>query len=217
MKSKNFARALFYLGLNAIVSACVAWGVLTLWWRSHVPPAPPTPVVAVIPLTPTPTPPVFVYTVHSGDTLSAIAQRFRVPETEIEQLNGLKEGQKLAVGQALLIPGTPTPQKIPGGALEISGVLGAGILEDEHVLIVYHGAEDIDLEGWQIDDGEGHRFVFPALRLSRNGAVQVWTKGGLPNTVVDLYWGLKKAIWQSGKTVRLRSPDGKVVATYKVP
>lgn len=217
MKSKSFTRLLLYLLLNAVVSACVAWGVLTLWWHSHVPPAPPTPAVAAPQIAPTPTPPVFVYTVHSGDTLSAIAQRFGVSEDEIERLNGLTAGQKLAVGQALLIPGTPTPQKVPGGALEIGGVLGAGVLEDEHVLIVYHGAEDIDLQGWRLDDGEGHEFIFPALRLSRNGAVQVWTKGGLPNTVVDLYWGLPKAVWYSGKTVTLRSPDGKVVATYKVP
>jgi len=220
----NRTRALFYLGLNVLISACTAWLVLTLWGRSHLPPPPPTPKVAVVtvnPLTtPTPTPPRFAYTVREGDTLAAIAQRFGVSVDDLCALNHITADTPLAVGQSLLIPGeapTPTPVVLAQGAITIDGVLGAGVLEDERVLITYHGKGSLNLQGWQLDDGEGHVYTFPVLSLEQNGAVQVWTKGGLPDTVVDLYWGLDQAVWRSGKVVSLRDPQGQVVAQYAVP
>ncbi|NPA92595.1 MAG: LysM peptidoglycan-binding domain-containing protein [Chloroflexi bacterium] len=220
----NRTRALFYLGLNVLVSACTAWLVLTLWGRSHLPPPPPTPEVAVATVQPlataSPTPPRFAYTVRSGDTLGSIAQKFGVSIEALCELNHLKPDTTLAVGQALLIPGvapTPTPVALSQGDLTIDGVLGAGVLEDERVLISYHGQGSLNLQGWKLDDGEGHVYTFPVLSLEQNGAVQVWTKGGLPDTVVDLYWGLDKAVWRSGKIVSLRNPQGQVVAQYVVP
>ena len=219
----HWKRALFYLGLNVLVSACTAWGVLTLWGRTHLPPPPPTPLVAandVVPLdAPTPTMPAFVYTVREGDNLGAIAAHFGVSVEALQALNHLEPDAPLAVGQALLIPGkppTPTAVALSQGDLSIGGVLGAGLLEDEHVIIVYHGKGSLSLEGWQLDDGGKHVYTFPALSLEPDGAVQVWTKGGL-DTVVDLYWGLDTAVWQPGKTVYLRNPQGQIIAQYPIP
>ncbi len=219
----NWKRALFYLGLNVIVSACTAWAVLTLWGRSHLPPPPPTPAVAVAsaqPLTAaTATPQVFVYTVRQGDTLGDIVQHFGVPVAEIQALNHLEADTPLAVGQALLIPGkpaTPTTVALNQGDLAIGGVLGAGVLEDERVLITYHGQGSLNLEGWQLESPNGKTYVFPALSLEPGGAVQIWTKSGT-DTVVDLYWGLNAAVWQPGITVSLRNPQGEVVAQYQIP
>lgn len=49
---------------------------------------------------------VTVYKVQSGDTLEALAKRFKLTTTQIRWSNRLKN-QNLAVGQDLLIPGTP--------------------------------------------------------------------------------------------------------------
>jgi membrane-bound lytic murein transglycosylase D len=46
-----------------------------------------------------------VYTVASGDTLDAIARRFRVSQQEIADLNGLRSRNRIQVGQTLHIPG----------------------------------------------------------------------------------------------------------------
>jgi hypothetical protein len=46
--------------------------------------------------------------------------------------------------------------------------------------------------------------------------VDVHTQGG-QNTVVDLYWGLVAAVWESGEQAILRDAQGVVRATYRVP
>jgi LysM repeat protein len=52
----------------------------------------------------------FIYTVVAGDTLAVIASRFNTTPEGIVQLNGLKDPNKLALGQQLKIPG-----KAPSG------------------------------------------------------------------------------------------------------
>ena len=47
----------------------------------------------------------FIYTVVAGDTLAVIASRFNTTPEGIVQLNGLKDPNKLALGQQLKIPG----------------------------------------------------------------------------------------------------------------
>lgn len=44
------------------------------------------------------------YLVQPGDTLSLIASRFRVTETDLQTLNHLADAQSLYAGQHLLIP-----------------------------------------------------------------------------------------------------------------
>ena len=45
-----------------------------------------------------------MYLVQPGDTLSLIAARFRVTETDLQTLNHLADAQSLYAGQHLLIP-----------------------------------------------------------------------------------------------------------------
>jgi LysM repeat protein len=45
-----------------------------------------------------------IYLVQPGDTLSLIASRFRVTETDLQTLNHLADAQSLYAGQHLLIP-----------------------------------------------------------------------------------------------------------------
>ena len=65
----------------------------------------------------------FVYTVVAGDTLAVIASRFNTTPEGIVQLNGLKDPNKLALGQQLKIPG-----KAPsaGTGSTSTGTSGAG-------------------------------------------------------------------------------------------
>ena len=63
----------------------------------------PTPTPSPVPRA-TPTPTVFVYTVQSGDTLSAVAMRFGKSVDELVQANRLVDPDQLQVGQQLTIP-----------------------------------------------------------------------------------------------------------------
>jgi LysM repeat protein len=46
-----------------------------------------------------------VYTVKSGDALSLIAQRFKVPAKDIMKMNKISDPNKIKVGQKLKLPG----------------------------------------------------------------------------------------------------------------
>jgi LysM repeat protein len=83
-----------------------------------------------IPTSTTTTTPPFTYQVKRGDTLAAIAKRFRMPITTIVALNHLSDPDHLAEGQLLLIPPVPpvqimvTPTEAPAGtafAIKLTG------------------------------------------------------------------------------------------------
>uniref|UniRef100_UPI0037DC704D peptidoglycan-binding protein n=1 Tax=Streptomyces tubercidicus TaxID=47759 RepID=UPI0037DC704D len=61
------------------------------------------------------------YTVRKGDTLSSIAKAHKTTVAKLVSLNGLKDADKLSVGQKLKLPGAATPVKpiyepFPGSA-----------------------------------------------------------------------------------------------------
>ena len=126
-------RLIFYLIVNALVSASATLAVLWLWDRAHSPPrtvaatpatqvasgptAAPTAGTQPSPIPPTPT--LTVYVVQSGDTLGSIAEQFGVPVEDILRANGLTDPDVLDVGQTLVIPvegfvfPTATPAALP--------------------------------------------------------------------------------------------------------
>jgi len=64
-------------------------------------------------------------------------------------------------------------------------------------------------------DFKKHTFVFPDFTLQRGASVCVWTKSG-KDTVIDLYWGRKAAVWNKrGDTAYLSDRLGLPVSTYK--
>ena len=220
---RGWQRLTYYLLLNVLVSACTTLAVLWAWERWNPRPALPTPAVAAPALTPrgptpTATQALFAYLVQPGETLGQLAERFNTDVETLQQLNGLPNAH-IAAGQVLLIPGRPpptlrTPQPVEG--LEVVDVVGVGRLEEEHVVLRYTGPGGLPLGGWRLHDGRGHTFVFPTFTLQSGGAVRVWSRAGA-NTAVDLYWGLTQAIWASGATVHLLTPEGKEVDAYTVP
>ncbi|MFH9425979.1 peptidoglycan-binding protein [Streptomyces sp. NPDC017529] len=64
------------------------------------------------------------YTVQKGDTLSSIATKFKTTVATLVSLNGIKDPNKLSVGQKLKVPGsTPAPsyEPFPGAAFFHAG------------------------------------------------------------------------------------------------
>ncbi|MHB8398198.1 MAG: LysM peptidoglycan-binding domain-containing protein [Candidatus Limnocylindrales bacterium] len=91
--------------------------------------ASPTPSVAPsasLAPTATPAPTPLTYTVKPGDTLGGIATRYGMTQTQILQANPqIKDPNKIAIGQVIVIPGTAASQVIVSGPTGPSVVPGA--------------------------------------------------------------------------------------------
>jgi LysM repeat protein len=175
------------------------------------------------------------YFVQSGDTLSAIARNFDIPIADLLAANNLKDGDLLSIGQKLIIPTgnspaplalTPSPIKPrPAGTQSIAlgdafvtirEIVSKDKLFEEAVVLTNLGSQ-VNLKGWTLADGEGHKFTFPDLTLLPNAEVNIHTRSGV-NTATDLYWGQSAALWGATGTVAyLRDQNGKLIATYRVP
>ena len=110
---------------------------------------------------------------------------------------------------------TITAQGEPAGMQSVT-VIGAGNLDSERVLLKRSGSGELALAGLRLTDEDGHVYIFPQLILYQDGAVNVYTGLG-QDTVVDLYWGLSAAVWQSGETVTLYDAQGEVRASFAIP
>jgi hypothetical protein len=102
------------------------------------------------------------------------------------------------------------------GLVQIVSVSGAGTLGAEAVVVKYNGEGELDLTGWHLKDTRGTSYTFPPFKLFKNGAVQVHSESGT-NTAIDLYWGQRQAVWQSGEAVLLTDPSGAAQDSYPVP
>jgi LysM repeat protein len=229
---KQWKRLIYYLLLNVLVSACTITAVLFIWDRTHSPlpgglfspvaqqqPTATSPIAAgaAQPAGPqaSPTPVFIAYQVVDGDTFDSIAAQYGVSAQELIAVNGFTKDQPLGAGEVLRIPVQPTPS--PQADVEIVNVIGSGDLNNERVVLQQSGAGTLLLAGWQLQDGNGNQFTFPALELTQDGfQVNVYTKSGT-DTADSLYWGLSQPIWSSGGTVTLLDPDGTVKATFSVP
>jgi LysM repeat protein len=179
-----------------------------------------------------------VYTVQAGDSLGLIAEQFGVSMTDIMAANGLDNPNLLSVGQQLVIPlgleeeptpavtdaaatlaplPTITPAFIQGEAIvEITEVTAAGALTEESVLVTNAGSQSINLEGWTVADQSGFVYTFGQITLFGDGAgLRLHTEAGR-DSLVDLYWGLEQAIWETGETVILRDAEGTQRSEYVI-
>lgn len=194
-----------------------------------------TPVEAGATPAPGATPePVATYVVKSGDSLGSVAFRFGVTLDSLMAANGLDNANYIVVGQALVIPSggsapAPTSTPRPGPTLPpvatpgsgespvaIDSVVDPGTLALEHVRLINRGSQGVALEGWILEDEDGHSYVFPNLFLWRNGTVSIHTTSG-NDTATDLYWGLTEAVWdRPDEAIRLLNASGEVVAEAKM-
>jgi LysM repeat protein len=229
-----------FLGLNVVVSAATVLLVLLVWGGGDQLPTPmPTPTFDVaarlanaIPtetatLPPSPTP--VTYTVRAGDTLGAIAAELEIPIENLMAANGLTDPDSLTAGQVLIVPSletalvaTPQPPGVeitvtPEGApnVVIRGAYQQGSLENEFVYLENVGGVAA-MAGWSLDDGDGNSFTFPSFTLYNGGGVNVYTRSGT-NSVINLFWGMDRTLWEPGKLITLRDDTGGVVSSFSVP
>lgn len=113
-------------------------------------------------------------------------------------------------------PTTTPTQTGQEAQVVIDSVIGAGVLENERVVLRRTGSGELSLAGWRLTDGTGNEYIFPQLTLYKDGAINLNTRTG-KNTVVDLFWGLSSPIWRSGKTVSLYDPQKSLRATFTIP
>lgn len=240
VRHASWKQYLPFLALNVVVSAVTVILVLTLWGRGDdLPELVPTATFDVaarlenaIPtetptLPPSPTP--VTYTVQSGDTLGAIAAELEIPIENLMAANGLTDPDALTVGQVLIVPSlqaglisTPAPRGVevtvtPEGAPQvvIRGAYEQGSLEDEFVYLENLGGV-ASMAGWTLDDGEGNTFTFPDFTLYNGGGVNIYTRAGT-NSVINLFWGMDRPLWEPGKRISLRDSNGVVVSSFPVP
>lgn len=227
---KQWYRLAIYLLLNVVISASTTFLVLLAWDRTHPPvtggliplsvKAPLRPQTTELaessePTTPQPTPTrtFIAYQVQDGDTFDSIAQAYGISAEELMAENGFTE-KVVGAGEVLRIP-LPS-QSTQSASVRLDSVMGVGDLNTERVFLRHTGFGEVPLAGWKIEDERGHVYTFPELTLFGEGGVNVYTKAG-SNTVVDLFWGLDRAVWQSGVKVILRDAQGNVRDTYNIP
>ena len=188
-----------------------------------------TPTAALSPTAASPQP-VATYVVRSGDSLSSIAYRHDVSLDALMKANDIENANYITVGQSLVIPeggsilaATPTPRALPtlaplltpeGGEapVVIESLTMADSADAEYLTIANKGAKGVALDGWTLEDEDGHVYTFPNLFLWRNGTVLLHTGLG-KDSATDLYWGLTERVWgRLGEKARLRDMAGEVVS-----
>jgi LysM repeat protein len=244
--------------VNVVVSAAVVTAVLLIWNRVQTSRTPqvttPQPssggqAGTVVGLTRTAevlvqstprdaTPEVLIYTVHEGDTLSAIAAAYGLTVEDLMVANQLEDPNVLSLGQTLTIPvsagesspvgemvASPTPEPVlppiqtPTSSgpplVEIADVMAPGNLEAEVAVIRNRGGVS-RVELWKLSDADGNTFTFPAVILYTDAEVRVHSGPGT-SSPTDLYWSREVAAWDTGELITLRDAEGNVVDTYIVP
>lgn len=98
----------------------------------------------------------------------------------------------------------------------IGGVIGAGDIENERVQIISVADMPVDLRGWELTDGKGRYFFFPAIKLYPGGSINLFSRSGV-DTAIELYWRQPLAIWSSGDVVELADPDGNTRSEFRIP
>lgn len=192
-------RLLFYLILNAIVSAVTTLTVLTIWDRNHQ-------TAAVI----QPVSQLAATVTQQAASLKIITPSPAVTAGSAGTVVATKPGTPAEVG-------TATPKAAANtGDIQIENVFGVGDLNTEVVLLKRTGNGELWLTGWRLEDENNHRYVLPELMLNKDGAIKVYTKPGT-NSVIELHMGIKEAIWSSGELVSLMDQNGAVRATYRIP
>lgn len=172
-----------------------------------------------------------IYTIQSGDSLSAVAGRFGTTVDAIMQANELTDPNVIFVGQRLIIPVANGGNRAPladsnapattaplsnGQGILIRTVDGPGTLVTEAVQLVNDSNEVVNLNGWRLERETGPAYTFVNQNIFPGSNLWLHTGSG-DDTTVALYWGQSEPVWQSGSVARLLNAEGALVNSYTVP
>lgn len=169
-----------------------------------------------------------VYVVQAGDSLLGIALKFGLTMDALMQANNLTNPDFVFVGQRLAIPSTggspatasggetPAAAPAPTGDGLVLRVEQPGNLVQEQVQVINDSDAAINLQGWTISQDGGPIYTFGNVPIFPGGSVRLHSGNGQANTL-NLYWALNEPAWSSGAVVRLRNPEGTVMASVTTP
>lgn len=194
----TFWKIFLLILLNVIVSASVTYGVLYYWENVRTPNI----QYQLVTVNADPTEPV------GQEGLSA----------DISEADAIPDEPSVSAEEPTpqLETVEPTPV-IRGAKVEITLIRNPGNFSSEALRIVNNTDEVISLEGWRLEDANGHVLTFPNIQLLRKGVfVEVYSRSG-HTTPYEIYWNCDEAVWQSGETAVLKDIFGQIQATYRVP
>jgi len=204
----TFWKVVLLILLNVIVSASVTYGVLYYWENVR-----------------TPKTQYELVTINRDEdelpTASEPGDENIVADTETDETDQTSEIENSEIiEQEPTLETTETAEPTPvirGAKVEISLIRNPGSLSGEALRIVNNTDEVMSLEGWRLEDADGHVLTFPNIQLLRKGVfVEVYSRSG-HTTPYEIYWNCDEAVWKSGETAVLKDVFGQIQATYRVP
>jgi hypothetical protein len=111
---------------------------------------------------------------------------------------------------------TSLPPGTSGISVNLVGVIGAGVLADERIIIQNNGTQQLDFTGWYLTDKLGNTYTFPQLTIFPGVLVQLHTFTG-QDSPTDLFWGRSAPVWTSGELAALYDTHNIARAFYRVP
>lgn len=121
-----------------------------------------------------------------------------------------------AIEEAIVEPTIASIPPLEQEVIRIDVIYGAGYLQDELVVLQRVGTSDLPIYGWYLEDEEGNRFNFPALTLKPGATLEIYSRSG-DSTVLELFWGAGRSVWDVGETARVYDPQGNLRAEYLIP
>ena len=196
----TFWKIFLLILLNVIVSASVTYGVLYYWENIRKSETP------------------YQLVTISGQEEKVLSGNSDVQLVVTDTAPGAEDGTIAPTEEvsADVPEEEPTPV-IRGAEIEISIIRTPGVLSSEALRIVSNSDGVVSLEGWTLEDANGHILRFPNVQLLRKGIfIEVYSRSG-HSTPYEIYWNLDEAAWQSGETAVIKDVFGQIQATYRVP
>lgn len=100
--------------------------------------------------------------------------------------------------------------------IEIQGVIGAGDLETERVTLFNISNLEVNLDGWKIQDEDGHELPLPSITIFPSGGIVLHSKAGV-DSAVEAYANLDEPVFSSGEKIRLVDSQGHLRSSFIVP
>ena len=140
------------LVLSWLITAALAFAALIPSDRPHHPPTAPTPAATAAPVpttadAPAPAPAPArdtTHTVRAGQTLAAIAVRYRVPMRRIADDNHLPDPDRITVGQRLRITAAPPDTVVISPGVTLTGIARAHHLSVNALMVLNPALTDPD-------------------------------------------------------------------------